>query len=741
MLENISKDTLINLIAQSPVAVGLLMGRDLVVEFANEQILQLWRKNASIIGMPLIAALPELKGQPFIDILTNVFDTGETYIGERVKVALLKDGEEVYPYFNFTYSAIRNNEEEIIGVSVTATEVTEQVETEAKVEESESLYKNLIHEAEVPTVLYKGRDLIVEVINDKAREIWGKDYEVAGLKLEDALPELKNQPFLDILRNVFDTGNMYKEEAAKVDFDYNGTIQSFYINLFYKPIRNKKGEIYAILNMGIDVTSQINQQRQLLNSAKRLEDVINSVPLAMSVLRGPEFIIEMTNQSTSKLWEKHEDRIGKKILDVYPELENHKIMEHLRQAYFTGKEVKVKEMPIVIKNSGKTRYINYIIRPLDSSGDEKTIISVGFDVTDELEMKEQLRVSESNFKDLANSVPQIVWTATPDGKLDYFNNRWYEYSGFDKESTEDWYWEKIIHPEDKERVNKAWKHSLQSGSSYEIEYRFINTYQPEKSKWFLARALPVKNKDGETIKWIGSSTDIDDFKQLQNQKDTFLGIASHELKTPLTSLTLYASFIEKSLKEKGDNRNGEVAVKINEQISKLNNLITDLLDATKIQNGKMVMSEDVFDFDKLAASVVEEQQLTAKQKILLDTDCKVGEVKADKNRIAQVMSNFISNAVKYSPKADKILIDVNCENNRVKFSVQDFGIGIPENKLKKIFHQYYRVNENNAGNYPGLGLGLYISSEIISRSGGTISVESTEGKGSVFSFEIPKNIP
>lgn len=259
--------------------------------------------------MPLITALPELKGQPFIDILTNVFDTGHTYIGERVKVILQKDGVDVYPYFNFTYSAIRNNADEIIGVSVTATEVTEQIETEEKVEETETLYKNLIYEAEVPTVLFKGRDLVVEVINDKAREIWGKDYDVAGLKLEDALPELKNQPFLDILRNVFDTGNIYKEEAAKVDFDYNCTLQSFYINLFYKPIRNKKGEIYAILNMGIDVTSQINQQRQLLNSEKRLREVINSVPMAMSVLKDPDFIIEMTNNSTSKLWEKHEDRI------------------------------------------------------------------------------------------------------------------------------------------------------------------------------------------------------------------------------------------------------------------------------------------------------------------------------------------------------------------------------------------------------------------------------------------------
>lgn len=214
----------------------------------------------------------------------------------------------------------------------------------------------------------------------------------------------------------------------------------------------------------------------------------------------------------------------------------------------------------------------------------------------------------------------------------------------------------------------------------------------------------------------------------------------HELKTPLTILTLYAAFIGKSLKEKGDNRNADVAVKINEQISKLNNLITDLQDATKIQNGKMVMNEDIFDFDELAATVLEEQQFTAKQKIILNTDCKAGEVKADKNRIAQVMSNFISNAVKYSPKADRILINVNCKNDIVTFSVQDFGIGIPKNKLKKVFHQYYRVNENNTSNYPGLGLGLYISSEIINRSGGSVSVESTEGEGSVFSFEIPKNI-
>lgn len=177
---------------------------------------------------------------------------------------------------------------------------------------------------------------------------------------------------------------------------------------------------------------------------------------------------------------------------------------------------------------------------------------------------------------------------------------------------------------------------------------------------------------------------------------------------------------------------------MDDQIDLLTNLISDLLDVTKIQNGKIQLNESEFDFDQLAEEIVYEQQMVASHKIILHPS-KVGKIFADRHRVSQVMSNLISNAVKYSPDADQVIVSTGLIDNNVTFCVRDFGIGIPEDKQSKVFEQYYRVSSSEEHTFPGLGLGLYISSEIIKRTGGKIYMSSNEEKGSDFCFEIPKS--
>lgn len=192
-----------------------------------------------------------------------------------------------------------------------------------------------------------------------------------------------------------------------------------------------------------------------------------------------------------------------------------------------------------------------------------------------------------------------------------------------------------------------------------------------------------------------------------------------------------------NLNKKGDYKNAEVAKRMNDQIDKLTELVNDLLDVTKIQKGQIQLNESDFDFDQLVEDVIVEQQMTARHKILFNKS-EIGKVTADRHRISQVMSNLISNAIKYSPDADEVIVSTQMKDNMIKFSVKDFGIGIPEDKQHKVFEQYYRVSGTKEHTFPGLGLGLYISSEIIKRTGGKIYVHSVEGKGSDFCFEIPK---
>ncbi|MBW8361880.1 MAG: PAS domain-containing sensor histidine kinase [Kaistella sp.] len=603
---NVSLESLTTIFSQAPVALGMLMGEDFTVEVANRQILELWGKGENIIGLPLLEALPEIRDQEFPNILREVYQTGKPFKGSKVLAMIEKNGTLQRCYFNFIYAPIYG-ETGITGISVVATEVTEQVQYEKKLRESELRFKELLEISDYATAIYRGEDLVVEFANEQMIKTWGKDPSVIGKKLEEALPELVGQPFIDILKNIFVTGVPYTAQEDPVDLFIDGILQTYYYSFSYKPLRDEDGEIYAIMNVAMDVTELVNARKKAQNS-------------------------------------------------------------------------------------------------------------------------------ESEYKHLAEAMPQIVWTTTADGKFDYYNKNLMNLLNCSEEEVRDFNFEKIIHPEDIINLRKIWTEAAETQKTFTMEYRILD-YRTDEYIWFLTRATPVI-EDGAIMKWIGTSTNINEFKNLVNQKDTFLGIASHELKTPLTSLKLYAQVLERMLKKTGDEKNAEFAKKMDMQVVKLTSLIGDLLDVTKINAGKIHLNQDYFEFSQLVKETVEEQQMATSHAIEVNIE-KGGTVFADRDRISQVITNLISNAIKYSPEAGKIVVETNSTDNEVTFMVKDFGIGMPEEKKDKVFEQYYRVSGDEESTFPGLGLGLYIASQIIDRSDGKIWVNSVLGKGSTFSFSLP----
>jgi len=230
--------------------------------------------------------------------------------------------------------------------------------------------------------------------------------------------------------------------------------------------------------------------------------------------------------------------------------------------------------------------------------------------------------------------------------------------------------------------------------------------------------------------------DIAERIENDKKKDEFISIASHELKTPVTSLKAYTQILQSTFNDEHNESAVQMLSKMDKQIDKLTSLIVDLLDVTKIDKGELVFQMEEFDFNNLVEEVVEEMQRTTKNhKIALDLH-PCDPVIGDRNRVGQVVVNFISNAIKYSPEGDKIVVTTFCENNKVQLSVQDDGIGIPTEEHGNIFKRFFRVSGKSNYTFPGMGLGLYISAEIIKRHNGRIFFESEAGKGSTFSFEI-----
>lgn len=234
-------------------------------------------------------------------------------------------------------------------------------------------------------------------------------------------------------------------------------------------------------------------------------------------------------------------------------------------------------------------------------------------------------------------------------------------------------------------------------------------------------------------------TEVDMRKKLEKQKDAFIGIASHELKTPVTSIKAYAQILERRFERKGDDESARCLRKMDTQLTKLTSLIHDLLDVTKIEAGELQFNQGYFDLNELVEEVIETMQLTTSiHRMEKDLGYR-GRVYGDRDRIGQVIMNLLGNAIKYSPRADRIVITTRLRPEGALVSIQDFGFGIRKEHQDKIFTRFYRIDGDYKDTYPGMGLGLYIGTQIINRHGGRLWVESETGKGSTFSFLLPAN--
>lgn len=351
------------------------------------------------------------------------------------------------------------------------------------------------------------------------------------------------------------------------------------------------------------------------------------------------------------------------------------------------------------------------------------------------ERTNELFLSREHFKYLANNIPQMTWTNLPNGEINYFNQQWYTYTGLGLEETREFGWRSILHPDDVTSTYEKYAAGLQQGEVFEIENRY-KRIADDSYRWHLNRAVPLRNEDGNIVYWVGTATDIEDQKKEMEKRDEFIGIASHELKTPLTSLKGYLQLITSYKKENIPPAVTQYINKANSALSKLQVLINDLLDVSKIKAGKMEYDFITVNLVQLIESCVENAEHIYPENTFINEDGNQYLVKGNAERLEQVLMNLINNAVKYSQENKTVIIKTSLQGEWVRVSVIDFGIGLSEDKKEKIFERFYRV-EDKRFMTGGLGMGLYISAGIIHNHKGKIGVESELGKGASFYFELP----
>lgn len=473
--------------------------------------------------------------------------------------------------------------------------------------------------------------------------------------------------------------------------------------------------------------------KRLAESESRIRFMVADAPVAIGVVTSRQMIIESANHKILEVWGKTEDIIGLTLKEALPEIEGQPFLQILDEVYMSGKPYYGNELIARLVRNGVMEdvYFNFVYHPMkDQSGSTVSIMLVAAEVTEQVLSRRLVEASEKRFRFLLNTIPQQVWTARPDGTLDYVNENVANDFGFEASEIVDYGWKKFVHPDDLSRCLDAWQSCLTSGEAYQAEFRLL--FHDGTYKWHLARALPFI-EDGQIKIWMGTNTDIEMQKDNERRKDEFLSIASHELKTPLTSIKAFNQLMKRTTDE---SRLTGFVQKSSDHILRLEKLISDLLDVSKINAGKLNYSMSPFSFSKMLRDSIESvQHMTSSHEIILESVADLAYT-GDQFRLEQVMNNILTNAVKYSPDGRKIIVNSSIDQGNIVVSVQDFGIGIARADLDRLFDRYYRV-DNTAMRFEGLGLGLFISSEILKRHKGSFWIESEMGKGSVFYFMLP----
>ncbi|HTK06503.1 MAG TPA: PAS domain S-box protein [Ktedonobacteraceae bacterium] len=585
------------------------------------------------------------------------------------------------------------------------------------------------------------------------------------------------------------------------------------------------------------------------------EELINAIPQFVWMAH-PDGAVYYVNQRWMDYNNVSEEHIQGKnwIHDIHPDD---------RQQTLTGWHHSLKdgspyEIEYRVRNGKTGEYRWFLAQGVPLKNAQGQIIRWLGTLTDIHEKKQ----AEEEIRLLINTIPQFVWMARLDGYIYYVNQRWLDYTGATEEQLLGENWLQFVHPDDRQNLTTIWHNALRTGTPGEVEHR-TRQGKTGEYRWFLARAVPLKNTQGQIIKWFGTVTDIHaqkqaeeslrisearfkvlfesdligmvianmqgkiteandtyaqivgytreellsgelsieaitapefralhwqvinelratgtsrvyekeyerkdgrrtsaiigsaqldesnntyisfvlditERKELEKRKDEFVSIASHELKTPLTALRLLLSHLQRGLKRAERAEAERDLVRMEAQVITLTRLINDLLDVSKIQMGKFDFVDEPFDLDAMLHDVVDRLQQTTTTHTLRFESSYHGPILADHSRLEQVITNLISNAIKYSPQAETVDIFLSRSNNHVLLKVQDYGVGISREHQRAIFERFNRgAYSAREKAFPGLGMGLYIAHEIVKQYGGDIVVESREGKGSTFIVSLP----
>ncbi|MEJ7822322.1 MAG: PAS domain S-box protein [Chitinophagaceae bacterium] len=765
----VSEDKFQNLISQAPVSIAILEGSSFITVTINKMALEIWGKSyEEVINKPLFESSPELE-DGLKTILNNIYTTGVPFISNEIPVQLKRIGKPNMAYFNSVYQPLRDVDNKIYGIILIGTEITEAVNARKKLEASELLNRSMLESSPycLKILDLEGRVQFMNFNGLCQMEI--DNFSTIKNINWDSLWNSENQSLVKASIDIALKG----ETAQFTAFCPTAKGTPKWWDVVVSPVRNPGEPVQQIISISKDITEQKRSQEATDKMASQLKLATDSANVGVWSLNMQSQELEWSALH-KKMWGYDGDRTDLTYEDWYKlivpedkEMASKRVEEARINRNFYEVEYRI--------NKADDNVIHFI-RSVGSyyyndKGEAVTMNGISLDITEqkrfteELEKKVTERTKELGFKTkqletinkalneniqlviqqdktietikefkfLADSIPQIVWTSQPDGYLDYYNQHWIDYTGMSIEETQGWGWEPVIHPDDLQQCIDVWTESYTTGKPYEIEYRFKRA-SDGIYKWHLGRALPMRNDQGEIVKWFGSCTDIDAYKKaldLENkisQFEDFNRIVAHNLRGPAGSIDMLISMLAEADSE--EERNEMMGMLKDSSISLITTL-DELMHVLEVRFNKN-MTYDTCNLQELVEETknMMRGQMISKQAII-KTNFEVPNIEFPLIYMKSIFYNIISNSLKYSHADVPALIEVSSKKHFGKTVLEfaDNGLGID---LKKHGKNMFKLNKVFHSGFDSKGVGLFMTKTQIETFGGMISAESEPGKGTKF---------
>ncbi len=626
-----------------------------------------------------------------------------------------------------------------------------------------------------PISVHVGEEAVILYANPAMLRVWGKDASVIGKPLEVGLPEMKGQPFREMFATSFREGITYSGDETPADLVLDGKLGTYYFDFSYQPIKNAAGEIIGVMNSAVDVTErvlhqqtllkaehdaellqkeqEINEQlsadklelesqvliraREAIESAHQFERLVEQAPVAIAVVRSHDLFVDIANPRILEIWGKDKSILGLPLAQAMPELEGQPFIGILQKVISSGQPYFGSESKAFVEHDGVLieGYFNFICQPLkDGAGKIDSVLQVVSDVTEQVVARLEVQRTKEMMDMAIDAANLGSWQIDPQTRALVYNDalaRMYGYTSeipmtFEQAIAQ-------VSDEHRERLVAEIDRAIADGGIYDVTFT-QKRFDSEDIIWVKSFGKVNLDKAGKPV-FSGFVMDVTEAKKDEQRKHDFIGIVSHELKTPLTSLNGYLQLLQRMARKSENSQTTTITDSAVRQLQRMNAMVNGFLDLSRLEAGKLVLERSTFSMDDLVREMVIEAGIVDSSHTFEIAQCDSLSVFADRVKIASVISNLLNNAAKYSPGSNLVTSTCKKMAEHVKISVEDRGMGIAPEHIKNLFDRFYRVN--SSGQVSGFGIGLYLSSEVIARHEGKIWVESDLGKGSIFSFTLP----